>query len=83
VDDASDMRPVDKIKPTLSRVAPELSSDEEPSLGRSNLLLNTDDKALATPGLVFSDGHGLRGPTGKGRQTRRMNLYQSVRDALG
>ncbi|KAI9639388.1 putative pyruvate dehydrogenase [Dioszegia hungarica] len=87
IDDASDVRPVDKIKPPMSRVAPspqpENVSDEEPSLGRSNLLLDTEEKALATPGLVFADGHGLRGPTGKGRQTRRMNYYQSVRDALG
>ncbi|KAL7421608.1 hypothetical protein Q5752_003377 [Cryptotrichosporon argae] len=39
--------------------------------------------ALATPGLTFTDGHGLRGPSGKGRQTRKMNLYQAIRDALG
>lgn len=40
-------------------------------------------QSLATPGLKFTDGHGLRGPTGKGRQTRKMNLYQAIRDALG
>lgn len=38
--------------------------------------------ALATEGLVFADGHGLRGPTGKGRETRKMNLHQAIRDAL-
>ena len=42
-----------------------------------------DDQALASPGLTFTDGHGLRGLSGKGRQTRRMNLYQAIRDALG
>lgn len=97
VDDASDVRPIDRVKPPMSRVAPSPAKDEhsedEPSLGRSNLLLDTDEKvrqarigadqALATPGLTFADGHGVRGPTGKGRQTRRMNYYQSVRDGLG
>lgn len=39
-------------------------------------------QALATEGLVFADGHGLRGPTGKGRETRKMNLHQAIRDAL-
>lgn len=33
--------------------------------------------------MTFTDGHGIRGPTGKGRQTRKMNLYQAIRDALG
>jgi 2-oxoisovalerate dehydrogenase E1 component beta subunit len=37
---------------------------------------------LATKGLVFADGHGLKGPTGKGRETRKMNLHQAIRDAL-
>jgi hypothetical protein len=56
---------------------------EEPTLGSSELLLTTADGALATPGLTFADGHGLKGPHGKGRETRRMNLHQAIRDALG
>jgi hypothetical protein len=52
IDDASDVRPVDKIKPPMSRVAPspqpENVSDEEPSLGRSNLLLDTEEKVGST-----------------------------------
>lgn len=55
----------------------------EPALGDSNILLKTKEEALATPGLTFTDGHGLKGFNGKGRETRRMNLYQAVRDALG
>ncbi|WRT66528.1 uncharacterized protein IL334_003487 [Kwoniella shivajii] len=70
-----------------SRSAPSINpsppTTEEPSLGESPLFLHTSEEALATPGLRFTDGHGLRGPTGKGRQTRRMNLYQAIRDALG
>ena len=56
---------------------------DEPSLGSSELLLGTAEAALATPGLTFTDGHGLRGAHGKGRETRRMNLHQAIRDALG
>ena len=70
-----------------ARVAPspplDKSDVDEPSLGSSELLLSTSEAALATPGLNFADGHGLRGAHGKGRETRRMNLHQVVRDALG
>ncbi|ORY32835.1 Thiamin diphosphate-binding protein [Naematelia encephala] len=70
-----------------ARIAPnppaETSGADEPSLGQSDILLGTSEQALATPGIRFADGHGLRGPTGRGRQTRRMNLYQAIRDALG
>lgn len=48
MDEPSDIRPIDKVKPPMSRVAPsppqDPHSDEEPSLGRSNLLLDTDEK---------------------------------------
>nr|XP_018262807.1 2-oxoisovalerate dehydrogenase E1 component, beta subunit [Kwoniella dejecticola CBS 10117]OBR84965.1 2-oxoisovalerate dehydrogenase E1 component, beta subunit [Kwoniella dejecticola CBS 10117] len=64
-------------------ILPSEPTTEEPSLGESLLFLHTSEAALATPGLRFTDGHGLKGPTGKGRQTRRMNLYQAIRDALG
>ncbi|ADV19559.1 2-oxoisovalerate dehydrogenase E1 component, beta subunit [Cryptococcus gattii Ru294] len=78
---------VQKGKPRPSRSAPAIidmqSTTEEPPLGESELFLRTTDEALNTPGMKFSDGHGLKGPTGKGRQTRKMNLYQAIRDALG
>ncbi|WWD21833.1 hypothetical protein CI109_106321 [Kwoniella shandongensis] len=73
-------------KPRQSRSAPtiiESKQPEEPSLGESAHFKHTSEEALATPGIKFSDGHGLKGPTGRGRQTRRMNLYQAIRDALG
>lgn len=56
---------------------------EEPSLGSSELLLSTPEAALATPGLSFADGHGHRNSLGRIRETRRMNLHQAIRDALG
>ncbi|KAL1411399.1 hypothetical protein Q8F55_002355 [Vanrija albida] len=58
------------------------AQEAEPSLGSSNLLRTTREAALATAGLRFADGHGLRGPTGKGRETRKMSLHQAIRDAL-
>ncbi|WWC89171.1 uncharacterized protein L201_004089 [Kwoniella dendrophila CBS 6074] len=64
-------------------IQPPAATTEEPSLGESPLFLHTTETALSTPGIRFTDGHGLKGPTGKGRQTRRMNLYQAIRDALG
>ncbi|KAK8846514.1 hypothetical protein IAR55_005600 [Kwoniella newhampshirensis] len=73
-------------QPRPSRSAPtilESKQPEEPSLGESASFRHTAEEALATPGLKFADGHGLKGPTGRGRQTRRMNLYQAIRDALG
>ncbi|RSH86880.1 uncharacterized protein EHS24_005158 [Apiotrichum porosum] len=69
---------------TRARATPSHHSAQElePSLGNSNLLKRTPEEALATKGLVFADGHGLKGPTGKGRETRQMNLHQAVRDAM-
>ncbi|EIW70453.1 2-oxoisovalerate dehydrogenase E1 component, beta subunit [Tremella mesenterica] len=55
----------------------------EPSISENQLLLSSAQEALATPGLHFTDGHGPLGPTGRGRQTRRMNLYGAIREALG
>lgn len=59
------------------------SDADEPSLGSSELLLTSHAAALATPGLTFADGHGLKGAHGRGRETRQMNLHQAIRDALG
>ncbi|ODO09892.1 hypothetical protein I350_02114 [Cryptococcus amylolentus CBS 6273] len=81
-------------RPPPSRTAPKIihtkATLEEPSLGESALFLKDTESAscesasaLRTPGLNFTDGHGLKGLTGKGRQTRQMNLYQAIRDALG
>ncbi|ORX35773.1 Thiamin diphosphate-binding protein [Kockovaella imperatae] len=57
--------------------------EAEPSVGQSSLLLQEPAEALATKGLTFADGHGLKGPNGRGREVRRMNLHQAIRDALG
>ncbi|WVR06890.1 hypothetical protein IAU60_003926 [Kwoniella sp. DSM 27419] len=78
-DKGKTVQPPSCAAPVINASAP---TQEEPSLGESRLFLHTSEEALATPGLKFADGHGLKGPTGKGRRTRRMNLYQAIRDGL-
>ncbi|WVQ72371.1 hypothetical protein IAR50_001923 [Cryptococcus sp. DSM 104548] len=77
----------DLKRPPPSRMAPKIfhseATPEEPALGDSVLFLKDAESALKTPGLSFTDGHGVKGPTGKGRRTRQMNMYQAIRDALG
>ena len=41
----------------------------------------TRDSALRTPQIVWADEEPVRNIIG-GRETRKMNLYQAVRDAL-
>ena len=55
-----------------------------PSVGTSSYLRSTRDSALRTPGLRWIDD-GLSGPPSNalaGRETRKMNMYQAVRDAM-
>ena len=55
-----------------------------PSVATSRLLRSTRDSALRTPGLKWSDeddASPAREIVG-GRETRKMNMYQAVRDAL-
>jgi hypothetical protein len=54
------------------------------AVASSQLLRATRETALRTPGLTWSDEHDsgpVRNIVG-GRETRKMNLYQAVRDAL-
>jgi 2-oxoisovalerate dehydrogenase E1 component beta subunit len=56
-----------------------------PSVASSKLLRNTRDAALRTPGIKWLDEHGsspLQNTIG-GRETRKMNVYQAIRDAMG
>jgi hypothetical protein len=47
-----------------------------PSIATSQLLRTTRERALRTPGLVWNDDATA------GRECRKMNVYQAVRDAL-
>jgi 2-oxoisovalerate dehydrogenase E1 component beta subunit len=56
-----------------------------PSVASSKLLRSTRDAALRTPGIKWLDEHGsspLQNTIG-GRETRKMNVYQAIRDAMG
>ncbi|CAL1705561.1 unnamed protein product [Somion occarium] len=55
-----------------------------PSVATSSFLRTTPDSALRAPGLQWADD-GLSGPPNIAlaeRETRKMNLYQAVRDAM-
>ena len=56
-----------------------------PSIATSQILRGTREAALRSPGIKWLDEDGgspLRNTIG-GRETRKMNLYQAVRDAMG
>ncbi|KAG5645578.1 hypothetical protein DXG03_005716 [Asterophora parasitica] len=55
-----------------------------PSIATSQILRTTRESALKTPGLAFAD-EDSSGPSRTivgGRETRKMNTYQAVRDAM-
>ncbi|EIW84882.1 pyruvate dehydrogenase [Coniophora puteana RWD-64-598 SS2] len=67
-----------------SSEAPPPADGHLPSVATSKLLRQNRDQALRTPGLRWTDEvePGLAGNIVGGRETRKMNTYQSVRDAL-
>jgi 2-oxoisovalerate dehydrogenase E1 component beta subunit len=55
-----------------------------PSISTSKILRSTRETALRTPGIKWLDEDGsspLQNTIG-GRETRKMNVYQAVRDAM-
>ncbi|KAG8830001.1 hypothetical protein FRC17_005602 [Serendipita sp. 399] len=62
--------------------APMPAGGELPGIATSKLLRTTREIALNTPGLSWADDGAVSSADG-GRDTRKMNLYQAVRDALG
>ena len=56
-----------------------------PGIASSKILRSTREGALRTPGIKWLDEHGsspLQNTIG-GRETRKMNVYQAIRDAMG
>lgn len=55
-----------------------------PSVATSVLLRQTRDSALRAPGIAWVDEGSAPTPNNvlPGRETRKMNLYQAVRDAM-
>ncbi|KAJ7481230.1 pyruvate dehydrogenase [Mycena galericulata] len=53
-----------------------------PSIATSQILRSTRERALRTPGLSWNDEEETSSIVNVGRETRKMNVYQAVRDAL-
>ena len=56
-----------------------------PSVANSRLLKHTRENALRTPGIVWKDNiedAPTRDMVVTGRETRKMNVYQAIRDAM-
>ncbi|KAH9023875.1 thiamine diphosphate-binding protein [Lactarius hengduanensis] len=94
---ASTARAAKRLSPsTLSRLSvarrcnstgaePPPAGGHLPSIATSKILRTTREAALRTPGIKWLDEDGnspLQNTIG-GRETRKMNLYQAVRDAMG
>ncbi|KAJ6490596.1 pyruvate dehydrogenase [Mycena vitilis] len=60
---------------------PPPAGGHSPTIATSQLLRSTREKALRTPGLVWNDDDSSNA-LGAGRECRKMNVYQAVRDAL-
>lgn len=83
---ASDIRRTQRSRRwySTSTVEPPAAGGHLTSVASSQLLHSTRETALRTPGLAWTDEDGsgpVRSMVG-GRETRKMNLYQAVRDAL-
>ena len=64
---------------------PPPAGDHLPSISTSKILRTTREAALRTLGIKWLDEDGsspLQNTIG-GRETRKMNVYQAVRDAMG
>lgn len=68
--------------PTEAQEKPPPAGGELPSIVTSKLLRVTRETALKSPGLMWTSEPESASPDG-GRETRKMNMYQAVRDALG
>ncbi|KIK58297.1 hypothetical protein GYMLUDRAFT_45509 [Collybiopsis luxurians FD-317 M1] len=67
-----------------SAVEPPPAGGHLPSIAQSAFLKGTRDQALKTPGIAWADAEldEVRGTVSNNRETRKMNTYQAVRDAL-
>jgi len=69
-----------KVRWNSSSAEPPPAGGHAPSIATSELLRATRDSALRTPGLSWAED-GSKTIVG-GRETRKMNTYQAVRDAM-
>ncbi|KAJ3864425.1 pyruvate dehydrogenase [Lentinula novae-zelandiae] len=72
---------------TVSALEPPPAGGHMPSIASSALLKHTREQALKMPEIVWADaeldeGTSSLSSTTTGRETRKMNTYQAIRDAL-
>lgn len=67
-----------------STASPPPADGHLPSVASSNMLSTKRESALRTPGLVWADEDASAPPRiiVGGRETRKMNTYQAIRDAM-
>ncbi|KAF7363809.1 Pyruvate dehydrogenase [Mycena sanguinolenta] len=70
------------IRRNSSAAEPPPAGGHLPSIATSQILKSTKEKALRTPGLLWNDDEDTTGIVNVGRECRKMNVYQAVRDAL-
>lgn len=66
---------------STTAIEPPPAGGHSSSVASSQLFRITRESALRTPGISWQDEESDRNIIG-GRETRKMNLYQAVRDAL-
>ncbi|KAF7295515.1 Pyruvate dehydrogenase [Mycena indigotica] len=70
------------LRRNSTAVEPPPAGGHLPSIATSQYLRSTRERALHTPGLQWNDEDDPNAILGAERETRKMNLYQAVRDAL-
>ncbi|KAJ7766881.1 thiamine diphosphate-binding protein [Mycena metata] len=70
------------IRRNSTAAEPPPAGGHSPTIATSQLLRTTKERALRTPGLVWNDDEPSNAIVSVGRECRKMNVYQSVRDAL-
>ncbi|KAJ7112455.1 thiamine diphosphate-binding protein [Mycena crocata] len=70
------------IRRNSSVAEPPPAGGHLPSIATSQILRSTRERALRTPGLKWNDDEASNSIVNVGRESRKMNVYQAVRDAL-
>ena len=73
--------PLRHRRSSSTAVEPPPAGGHLPSIASSQLLKTKRETALRTPGLHWKDEDASRTIVG-GRETRKMNTYQAIRDAM-
>ncbi|KDQ07243.1 hypothetical protein BOTBODRAFT_180843 [Botryobasidium botryosum FD-172 SS1] len=67
---------------TEAAIEPPPAGGHSPTIAHSPILRTTRDSALKTPGIVWGSDADHEDGDKTGRDTRKMNMYQAVRDAM-